>query len=136
MLDRYLTKRPGSTYWQLRVPVPKDVQAQFGRKEVTRSLLDRDHSKAALAALPIIADLNNEWAAIRRGQATGVLNAVGPRSLTSDDIHSIVLATFHHARAASNSNRAGFADRDTAEASRVLADSDKDRVKLINQAHD
>ncbi|WP_440977853.1 DUF6538 domain-containing protein [Sphingomonas pseudosanguinis] len=67
MLDRYLTKRPRSGYWQLRVPVPRDVQAAYGRKEVTVSLRERDRERAAMKALPILLDLTGEWERLRRG---------------------------------------------------------------------
>lgn len=42
MISRYITKRPRSTFWQLLVPVPKDLQEAFGPKEFTRSIGERD----------------------------------------------------------------------------------------------
>lgn len=60
MLDRYLVKRPRSRYWQLRIPVPKDVQGSYGRKVVTRSLKETDFIKAGERATPIVIGLRAE----------------------------------------------------------------------------
>ena len=65
MLDRYLTKRANSPFWQLRVPVPSDVQERFGRKEVTKSLREKDKDKAARKAFAILTGLTDEWARLR-----------------------------------------------------------------------
>lgn len=67
MLDRYIKRRPRSANWQLRVPVPKDVQAAFGRPVVTRSLKTSDKTVASQTALPIILELKEEWARLRKG---------------------------------------------------------------------
>lgn len=65
MLERYLTKRKRSKFWQLRVPVPKDLQASFGRKEFTRSLQAIDDVEAATNALKMLQDLHAEWKRLR-----------------------------------------------------------------------
>ncbi|KKI17895.1 hypothetical protein XM50_16905 [Sphingomonas sp. Ag1] len=63
-------KRPGIDIWQLRKPVPADVQRAFGRKVVTRSLGSSDDRLATIAALAILGDLEEQWSALRSGTAT------------------------------------------------------------------
>jgi integrase len=65
MLDSYLKRRPGSVIWQLRVPVPKDVQAAYGRREVTKSLGEAERAKAEAKALPLLMELRTEWDGLR-----------------------------------------------------------------------
>jgi integrase len=68
MLTKYMTKRPGSSKWQLRVPVPKDVQAAYGRKVVTQSLGIEDELAATALAVPFVQRLHAQWNALRNGQ--------------------------------------------------------------------
>lgn len=70
ILARYMWKRPGIDIWQLRKPVPADVQRAFGRKVVTRSLGSSDDRIATFAALSILDDLEEQWNALRGGPAT------------------------------------------------------------------
>lgn len=70
MLTKYLTMRPRSSYWQLRVPVPADIQGKVGRKEVTKSLGERDRAKAEEAALLILTDLRRQWIEVRKQQGS------------------------------------------------------------------
>lgn len=65
MLDSYLKRRPGTFIWQLRVPVPQDVQAAYGRKEFTKTLGEADRAKAEAKALPILLALRAEWDSLR-----------------------------------------------------------------------
>lgn len=67
-LENYLTKRPGSRYWQLRVPVPRPLHARYGRKEVTRSLKTLDRADAERRAIAILAELHREWDALGKDQ--------------------------------------------------------------------
>lgn len=67
VLERYMCKRPGSSMWQLRKPVPADVQAAFGQKVYTESLGTRDDRQATKVALSILEKLDEQWSAIRRG---------------------------------------------------------------------
>ncbi|MGN7161741.1 DUF6538 domain-containing protein [Sphingomonas sp. SAFR-052] len=67
VLARYMWKRPGIDIWQLRKPVPADVQRAFGRKVVTRSLGSSDDRIATIAALAILGDLEEQWNALRSG---------------------------------------------------------------------
>ena len=69
MLEHYLTKRPRSRYWQLRLPVPVDVQGPFGRKVVTMSLREEDERRAAIKAMAHINELNTEWDRLRSSRA-------------------------------------------------------------------
>lgn len=75
MLDTYMKLRPGSSFWQIRVPVPKDVQGEVGQKEHTRSLRERDPVKAQSKAIQILARLHAEWDAIRERRAGGRADA-------------------------------------------------------------
>ncbi|MDF2496113.1 DUF6538 domain-containing protein [Sphingomonas sp.] len=73
MLTKYMTKRPGSSKWQLRVPVPKDVQAAYGRKVVTQSLGVEDELAATALAVPLVQRLHAQWNALRDGQPVPAL---------------------------------------------------------------
>ncbi|WP_342724271.1 DUF6538 domain-containing protein [Sphingomonas palmae] len=63
-------KRPGSAMWQLRKPVPSDVQRAYGRKVVTRSLGTSDERIATMEALAILGDLEEQWSALRSSSET------------------------------------------------------------------
>ena len=67
VLNRYMVKRPGSNMWQLRKPVPADVQAAFGRVVVTKSLGTSNDRDATKAAIMLLDELEKRWDAIRRG---------------------------------------------------------------------
>lgn len=99
MLDRYLTKRPQSGYWQLRVPVPRDVQAAYGRKEVTVSLRERDRERAALKALPILLKLRTEWEQLRQGSPSA------PDGPSDADLLKLATEVFENARQLSQAKR-------------------------------
>jgi integrase len=47
------------------VPVPKDVQRAYGRREFTKSLGERDKTRAAEKALPLLISLKNQWRSLR-----------------------------------------------------------------------
>jgi integrase len=68
-LKRYMRKRPGSVMWQLRKPVPADVQDAFGHRVITRTLGTSDDRAATRAAIAILDDLEVEWALLRQGQS-------------------------------------------------------------------
>ena len=70
MIDKYIRLRPGSSSWQLIVPVPKAVQAAFGRKIVTKSLGERGRAAAEAKALPILASLHREWSSLNSASPT------------------------------------------------------------------
>ena len=55
-LSSYLTKRPNSQYWQLRMMVPAAARPILRRREFTRSLRVTDKRAAENAAYPVIAD--------------------------------------------------------------------------------
>ena len=67
VLNRYMVKRPGSTMWQLRKPVPADVQAAFGKVVVTKSLGTSNDRDATKAAMVLLEELEERWEAIRKG---------------------------------------------------------------------
>lgn len=67
MLDRYLTRRPGSRFWQLRVSLKGDIQRATGRKEFTKSLGTEDRKQAEVRAIAILAELEEQWSLIREG---------------------------------------------------------------------
>lgn len=59
--DKYLCKRPGSPNWQIRVPVPRELHACYGRREVWKSLGTTDLRSARKARISILAALHLEW---------------------------------------------------------------------------
>lgn len=65
MLDRYITRRPQSRFWQLRVPLPTDIQSATQRKEFTKSLGTEDRKQAEAKAIAILADLQDQWRQLR-----------------------------------------------------------------------
>lgn len=67
VLNRYMVKRPGSTMWQLRKPVPADVQTAFGKVVVTKSLGTSNDRDATKAAMVLLEELEERWEAIRKG---------------------------------------------------------------------
>lgn len=108
MLDRYLWKRPRSAFWQLRVPVPKDVQKAFGRAVVTRSLREHDRERAADKALPILVGLKNRWAELRAGGATDG-DAPAGRIPTHAELIAIAQDAFNQGQAVLIEKRASIA---------------------------
>lgn len=67
VLNRYMVKRAGSTMWQLRKPVPADVQGPFGKVVVTKSLGTSNDRDATKAAMMLLEELERRWDAIRTG---------------------------------------------------------------------
>ena len=53
--------------WQLRKPVPADVQAAFGKVVVTKSLGTSNDRDATKAAMTLLEELEECWGAIRKG---------------------------------------------------------------------
>jgi hypothetical protein len=70
-------KRPGSAKWQLRKPVPIDVQAAYGRVVFTKSLGTSDDRAATKAAMEILDELDKRWDALRRGEEIGSTRDIG-----------------------------------------------------------
>jgi integrase len=97
-LTRYMRKRPGSAMWQLRKPVPADVQEAFGRTVVTRSLGTADDRAATIAAISILDSLEQEWASLRLAPAAtaeGLSNLESIESEPSDKVkQAIIRAVF------------------------------------------
>ena len=109
MLDSYLSKRPGSSYLQLRVPVPVDVQAMYGRKEFTKSLRERNPAKAEAKALPILASLHAEWEALRaKAQVDEVSSVHADGTPTETQLLALALQVFDESRAIAVERRASI----------------------------
>ncbi len=85
VLNRYMVKRPGSTMWQLRKPVPADVQAAFGKVVVTKSLGTSNDRDATKAAMVFLEELEERWEAIRKGVPFAALEC-GPEALVGDQL--------------------------------------------------
>jgi integrase len=85
VLNRYMVKRPGSTMWQLRKPVPADVQAAFGKVVVTKSLGTSNDRDATKAAMVLLEELEERWEAIRKGVPFAALER-GPEALVGDQL--------------------------------------------------
>ena len=111
MLNRYLTKRPRSRFYQLRVPVPENIQPLLGKKEHTKSLETEDRALAERRAVEHIARWQNEWNAAR----TGLLRNTTTRSVpTPFDLHGLVAKVYDESLAIAQSTRARNFDMDEA----------------------
>lgn len=99
----YLKKRPGSSFWQLRVPVPVDVQLAYGRREFTKSLGEHDRAKAAAKSWPILQALHSEWATIRAER--DLLAARASRAPTENEMLGIAQSFFDGARSRTTARR-------------------------------
>lgn len=75
MLQHYITRRPRSRFFQLRVPLPVDIQHATGRKEFTKSLKTEDRKVAQAQAVNELSALYGEWESIRSGKL--VVNVPG-----------------------------------------------------------
>lgn len=91
MLDRYLTKRRRSRYWQLRVPVPADLHAAVGKKVVTQSLRECDRTQAERRAVQILAQLHRQWEELRQQP---VLATVPPGVPSAHDLDVLIWRLF------------------------------------------
>lgn len=83
-LTKFMFKRSGSEMWQLRKPVPTDVQFAFGRKVVTKSLGTADDHAATIRALAILDDLKVQWASLRSGKSIPAEQATGSASIAGE----------------------------------------------------
>lgn len=128
MLDSYIKLRPRSSFWQIRVPVPKDVKKEFGREEHTESLKERDRVKAEAKAVQILARLHAEWDAIRERQQLTAIGSQGGKLPTEVDLLTIAKSVFQQAQATVATRRSNefetdqstyIADRDTRELAQV-----------------
>lgn len=63
-LANYLVQRGKRGTYQLRVPVPRRLQAQLGKRERVRSLGTSDQAAAVKRALPILSDWQAEFAGL------------------------------------------------------------------------
>lgn len=67
---KYLTKRPNSSNYYVRVPVPQDIQVKLGRKEVWRSLGTANRKEAEARVFRAVANIKDEFAGLQDGEAT------------------------------------------------------------------
>ncbi len=88
MIDRYIGKRPGSSLWQLRLPVPKDVQKVEGRKEITLSLREHDRAMASRKALKEITKWNARWERMRE-ERMSALRTTDAATPAEQELHTI-----------------------------------------------
>jgi hypothetical protein len=65
--------------WQLRKPVPADVQAAFGRSVITKSLGTSNDREATKVAMAILESLDEQWATIRLNPLSALID-LEPRS--------------------------------------------------------
>lgn len=119
MIDRYLMMRPNSPYWQLRVPVPLDVQNLYGRPVVTRSLRETDRRRAADMALPLILSLRQEWENLRSGSAPKRDGAP-----TERDMLSLARKLYDRSYSISREKRGSRFEKDPDDYQRWLAQQD------------
>ncbi|WP_394346211.1 DUF6538 domain-containing protein, partial [Ectopseudomonas khazarica] len=73
----YLARRRGSANWQFRARVPLDLVADFGRREVTRSLGTADLSEAKRRVRDEADAFDKQCRALRGRAATGGIDTVG-----------------------------------------------------------
>lgn len=102
MLAKFVKKRPGSSVWQIRVPVPADVQAEYGRREFTKSLGERDRVKADRIAVGILAELHEEFEKIRAASR----DSSSARIPSNHDLDILINQTFEDVLALSRERRA------------------------------
>lgn len=93
MIDRYITRRPRSRFWQLRVPLPIDIQIATHRKEFTKSLGTEDRKDANERAIAILAELHEEWQRLRNTPATSSFCRVP----TDFELKKILSSVYHEA---------------------------------------
>lgn len=77
-LATYITKRNGSARYYLRITIPSDLTAAYGRAEIWKSLGTASPSEAKAKAPAMLAALQDEFIARRRG-----------REILEDDIGAI-----------------------------------------------
>jgi integrase len=66
-LDRYLTRRKGSTIWYARVPVPRQLQAALGKTNIWKSLGTEDRTEATIRAVQFVSPLRRDWDRLLNG---------------------------------------------------------------------
>ncbi|MEZ2406921.1 DUF6538 domain-containing protein [Bosea sp. RCC_152_1] len=77
-LATYITKRNGSARYYLRVTIPSDLIEVYGKREIWKSLRTASPTEAKAQAPAILAELQDEFSARRRG-----------REILADDIGAI-----------------------------------------------
>lgn len=130
MLDRYLTKRPRSRHFQLRVPVPTDVQPLFGKKEHTKSLGTEDRVVASSRAVQQLAKWQLEWEEARRSSTT---KPSRPTTPTPFDLQRLISQAFEESLAITERGRASAFANDTSVCDDILIRNEKSVVTLSRQ---
>lgn len=125
MLNKYIKLRPGSSVWQIRVPVPMDVQAEWGSKEHPESLRERDPVKAQAKAIQVLARLHAEWDAIRARK-----RGDGP---SESELLALGLSVYHQSRKAVADRRAGERFDDPVVAAIDAAGREERQRKLVRE---
>jgi integrase len=86
--------------WQLRKPVPADVQSAFGRSVFTKSLGTSNDREATKAALALLDELEERWAKLRsNGTTNDPPPAARPTNVGEPPSHvrkAIVRAAYEH----------------------------------------
>ena len=113
--------------WQLRVPVPKDVQEAFGRREVTRSLGERDRERAANAALAILADLFVQFEQLRNQSVSRAI-AVVP---SEHQLLALAGEAYQQARATTQQSRRDKLASGASDYDQYLQVQERSQVALV-----
>lgn len=130
MLDRYLTKRPRSRHFQLRVPVPTDVQSLIGKKEHTKSLGTEDRVVAAARAIQQLAKWQAEWEAARRILTSKPSKPMTPTPL---DLQRLINQAYEDSLDIVDKKRVASFAKDPSVYEGILQHNEKAVVKLSRQ---
>lgn len=134
MLDRYLAKRPQSRFYQLRVPVPEDVQAIIGKKEHTKSLRTEDRVEAEGRAIQHLAKWQAEWSQARAGLATGTPVAMpGGTVPTPFDVLVLIRSVFENSLRIAQQSRSMAFEKDQSAYEAILLKQEQSIIAASRQ---
>ncbi|WP_423140656.1 tyrosine-type recombinase/integrase [Parablastomonas sp. CN1-191] len=101
--------------------------AAFGTDQFTRSMRETDRTKAAAKALPIIAELNQKWAALRASEAAR-LHAATP---TESDLLGITWDAFKRSQAIAVAKREAVRNEGPSAYSKYVAKQESAQGGLV-----
>ncbi|RYF22437.1 MAG: hypothetical protein EOO77_04140 [Oxalobacteraceae bacterium] len=97
-LSNYLVQRGKRGIWQLRVPVPRSLQAGYGKRERIKSLGTSDRAIASRRAVPILAEWQAEWLRVHGAPATTAVEKVTTPGELALEQHQRILERLEAAR--------------------------------------
>lgn len=130
-LSNYLVRRGANGNWQLRVPVPRPLQAVIGKRERTKSLGTADRAAASRAAIPILAEWQREWDRLRAPTAAKAASATDEQPSAAELIRAAADVGLDRLLAERERQRRGLAEADPAAFENHVASRE---AKLRNYA--